>query len=775
MPRSSIAWTALAVSAAISAYGFVHEKLWAQQLWTSDGVERWLAFSAVFWIAAAALLWKRPASLLPATIGFAFLYSEWWCWRFFNPLAPIAVLYFLGSCFFLGRRIFRRIDPVVATLAGLGIWIFILFAAARFPVNRPAIYAAAFALPYLAARREKFAWPAGSVRLAILIYVLAMLWIVALKPEVSYDALAVHLAIPQMIAENAKFAFDIRHYVWELMPIGGDLAFSAVYLLGGEMAARLLNFALLVLISAMVFRAARRWLSVENSALAAALFASTPVVQLVSGSLFVENAWAAFVCGGALALWEGEIFAAALLFGAALSVKLLAAAFIAAAAIAGVFLWRRRPGKLAAAGVLLAVVAAPPYLNSWWETKNPIFPYSNQVFRSPQFVTTAGILEDARFQQPLQWDAPYNLTFRSPRYVEGQKGAAGFQYFLLLLPMLALLGRKAPWLALWTGIAGGIFVLAMEPNLRYVYAALPLLSIGIAWLFSRMPRWIVLAPVLIVLNVWFLAASGWYHRDFAVFTAAQLEDYRRSSAPERKLATLLNRIAPGEPVAAFGVAPVAGLHAKAYLDTWRTFAFFKELDSAPDAGRIAQMFRRLRIRYLITPVPAESNRVTVNQFVDTWTAPSGQAYGRCEIRVLLAAPVDKPPADAAVPASYDDLDPRIEYTGAWLHDRQFDRAFAHSLTYSDQPGDRVKFFFRGASIAYIYTMAANRGMVEVRIDGAERARIDLYSRETRWQQQTVFSGLGEGVHSIELTVMEDKHPQSAGRYIDVDRFVVSAR
>ncbi len=69
-------------------------------------------------------------------------------------------------------------------------------------------------------------------------------------------------------------------------------------------------------------------------------------------------------------------------------------------------------------------------------------------------------------------------------------------------------------------------------------------------------------------------------------------------------------------------------------------------------------------------------------------------------------------------------------------------------------------------------MARNRGIADVWIDGAERKKIDLYSEETRWQQQTVFDGLEPGTHRIELRVIEEKDPKSSGRYVDVDRFVV---
>ena len=59
------------------------------------------------------------------------------------------------------------------------------------------------------------------------------------------------------------------------MPMGGDFAFTAAYLTGGEAAARLLNFALMVVLAA--WSIGRRCAGFRiRAALMAALFASTP-------------------------------------------------------------------------------------------------------------------------------------------------------------------------------------------------------------------------------------------------------------------------------------------------------------------------------------------------------------------------------------------------------------------------------------------------------------------------------------------------------------------
>jgi 4-amino-4-deoxy-L-arabinose transferase-like glycosyltransferase len=59
------------------------------------------------------------------------------------------------------------------------------------------------------------------------------------------------------------------------MPMGADWCYTMVYLLGGEFAARLLNFAMLLLVEALLYRAARRFVSPAIGFVILALFAST--------------------------------------------------------------------------------------------------------------------------------------------------------------------------------------------------------------------------------------------------------------------------------------------------------------------------------------------------------------------------------------------------------------------------------------------------------------------------------------------------------------------
>jgi hypothetical protein len=785
--RRRLALAALAALAALTAYGFLHERLFAQLMWTPVGERRFLIYTAVFWAAAGSVLWLAPRWIGVIAAGFALVYTIWWS----GFAAPFAALYFFGACFLTGRIFSRRADAATATLLGMAGWMFAIWIALHFPVNTRATYAIALAVPYLWHGRKL---PSGvrvlsesrkeALGLALLLFLLMAHWLIALKPEVSDDGLSMHLALPMAVAHDHRWAFDFQQNSWSLMPVGGDGIFTAAYLLGGETAARLTNFGLLVLMTAMVIRVSRQWLPPGRAFVAGALFASTPLVQLVTGSLFVENVWAAMILGASLAIVrfekEGdaaEIRIAGALFGAALAVKLIAAIYLAPAAVIAIWIAvrRRAVGALLSAALLFAILAVPPYLYAFVKSGNPVFPFLNNIFRSPYFDATKSFT-DRRFVAPMSWHTFYDSTFRSGRFFEGQGGGAGFQYLLLLIPAALLVRRRELWPLLAIGGTATIGLFAFLPNLRYCYPALPLFSIAIGSLLAEWPPLIAAAVALTVLNAWFFPASGWYQNDFAPFRRDQVTEALENSAPERKLIEYLNQSAPGEPVAFFASDVVAGLHAPAYTDTWHAYSYWTQLSAARSATEAAAVLRERNIHHIVAPLSLQTPVPLLDTFLREWAEPEGVTNGRMGLFRLRETPSVTPRDNSPFPpGNWDDLDQRVEYTGAWIHDRQFAEPLAGSVTYSSVPGDSLRLSFTGSSITYIFTKALNRGIALVLIDGNERARIDTYSKETVWRSERVFTTarMGARTHTLEVRVLEKKNPASSGTYVDLDGIVVN--
>src|SRR5580704_11719325 len=122
-PTQTLAWILLTLLAAAGVYGFLHERLWAQSMWSEAGGSRFLAYAAVFWSAAGLILWQCPRWLSAMMAAAALLFAAWWS----GPLAPLAVLYFLGSCFCLGKRLARDANPPTATLLGAAVWMLLIW------------------------------------------------------------------------------------------------------------------------------------------------------------------------------------------------------------------------------------------------------------------------------------------------------------------------------------------------------------------------------------------------------------------------------------------------------------------------------------------------------------------------------------------------------------------------------------------------------------------------------------------------------------------------
>jgi hypothetical protein len=404
-----------------------------------------------------------------------------------------------------------------------------------------------------------------------------------------------------------------------------------------------------------------------------------------------------------------------------------------------------------------------------------VFPFANTIFRSPYF-DMKNPFSDPRFMGLLSWHMPFDLTFRSSLFIEGKKGAAGFQYFLLLIPAALLLRKRAQWLILAVAAGGTAILLVVLPNLRYLYPALPLFSIAIGVVLYQWPRAATLFAVgflaLAALNLWFLPASGWYHGDFAYFTKQQAADYLRDSVPAAALIERLNREAPGAPVAFFSVDSVAGLQGAAYTDSWHNNPYWTRLLQARSGAEIASVMREYDIRHIVAPTSRQAQFPVMEEFLRKWIDPDGAPNGVLALyrrREEESIPLRTGPFPAG---SWDDLDDRIFYDGAWNHDTQFPESLNRSVTYSRVAGDFVKFSFTGSGITYVFTEALNRGVGIVLIDGTERARIDEYSAQTKWQTPRAFDGLGEGTHTFELRVAGEKNAKSAGTFVDLDGIVV---
>ena len=801
---------ALAVAlAVVEVYGFLRTGVLAQEIWQPLGLEHLANYVAAWLLIGLPILILVPWLFMPVALAGGLVLSALAA----GPLAVPAPLLFVVSACALGCAVLRPREEgietqLLATLLGAAIFVFAMYATARLPVHYAAVWLAALAAPVAfgwrgvlrrgriladALRAVGRGAPAERFALASLVFLLGIVWLVTLKPEAGADALAMHLAIPANIAAHHAFTIQPSRLLWSVMPMGADFSFAIVYLLGGEMATRLLNLAWLLVLEGLLYTAVRRWLGRPAAWLAAAMFAATPLVELVTGSLFIENLLAALVLAMLVALWRYAesanvrfLFAAAILAGSALSTKFGAVAFVVPAVPFFVWEARRaragtRAGWLAAALALAA--ALPPYFIAWLKTGDPLFPYLGKLF--PHSMAPApDIIRDSRFHAPLQLRTLFDLAFHTHRYYEGQDGSFGFQYLLAIPLVLAgvwAARSRAAISAAAVALVSCVIVLRTQPNARYIYAALPLWIVAcaavLAWARGHHARLyrgaIVLFACATALSAWFLPGSSWYHKDFCLdwpFAWMRAPRAIQEVAPFREAARYAASRHPGSEVLLTRENDIADLAGDAHEYEWHELQLDLAINAAHDPPALLRLMAQSNIRYFVTSDKGaeQFHSATLAEVLKDCTVKE-RSFGAYSLAAL--APVCRPHAAAA--GTFDDFSPLIRYRGAWTRDSVSSTgAMSRTLTYSNVAGSQALFSFEGRALTYVYTKAWNRGIAEITIDGAERAPVDLYSPRIEWQQHVNYCCFAPGRHELSIRVTGGKHPGATSCYVDIDALIV---
>jgi glycosyltransferase involved in cell wall biosynthesis len=810
-PFAILLWLVLAALIGVEIHGFRTGHLFAQDLWHPTGLQRFWRYGRIFALFSVPVLALAPRAFLPLVAAIALAGTALAA----GPLALAATALFLISACAVGSRIVE--DEMLATLSGTGVFILLMLAVARMPVNYSAVWACALLLPIALDARGSLRRLNGWIRalrgckpgsageraaLALLTFIVGAHWLVALKPETSADGLAMHLAIPTNIAANHAMTFQPGRILWAVMPMGADWAYSIAYLLGGEFATHLLNFAMLLALLGLLYAAVRRIATRAEALLLVALFAATPLVQLVTGSLFVENLLAALLLGMLTAVWRfgdtgrrGFLHAAAILGGAALTTKLAALPFVALALPFAAMEARRHWKQLAArrclpALLLLLATALPTYAIAFCKTGNPLFPFLNHRFPSP-LLDRAVEIRDYRFRQPLTWHTPFDLTFHTSRFFEGLNGSLGFQYLLLVpLALLALLAARRRPVASATAIALAAItlVLGSEPNARYLYSALPLLFVPFAALLAWTGKnqrilygmLILCAIVCTGLDLCFLPAAGWYHKDFYAhyaFRSDSRERFLDEEAPVRAVVEYYNQEHPHSTMLLITDNDLADARGEVYQDNWHQYDAWAKIHNAVNLPQMVELVNAWKLEYFIgrsaarqSPDESRGLRLFLAQCTETEFEHKGFYLAKTSSR--CAGLADNAGVEPAPPGAYDDFDPNLRFRGDWIHTEEFADTWRHSVSYTDTAGAEVSLAFQGQELTYVFTRAANRGFAEIFIDGASKGVVDLYAAHTAWQSRYRICCLGSGRHIAIIRVLGQSRKESTGRFVDVDAFLV---
>jgi hypothetical protein len=597
-----------------------------------------------------------------------------------TPGVVFVVGLILLNAHLVGARLFawvRRDDNTsaelpasVTTLIGFCAWIGVISITASMKFHYAPVYVVALLVPLgvwwrqalsvLNSLRQALLRPAAATRgterawiTLLLTFLVLHLFIVA-KPEVGYDANAMHLQFARLFAEYHRWRFDVTRYVWAVMPLGADYAFGAAYILGGESTTRLLNLCFGGLSCLIAYQLICRYARREIALLSVCLFASTPLAFLETGTLYVENLWIAFLLGALLLALDymtrrsaTTLAAFAMLCAGAMQTKVIGLIWVAPLVLYLGYLVSRRQG----AGVrtinrraLLLILAATllaawPYANAWMRTGNPVFPFFNGLFRSPYF-DSGSSFTNPLYVVPLRPWSIYELFFSSGRFIEGREGAAGF-HWLLLLPviLLAFLRRRplAQWLCLALAALFFVAVFPQQAYLRYLLPVLLLITVLGGWALSDLP-WtrsarvalLAVGGLLCLLNLQFMFAGSWTNEKLCLSCSLDSQaraDYIDTFLPDRAVAAYLNDILPQARIGFFTLnSPGAsGYIGYSRAANWHDDEVFRALVGANSAEDVLAIARRYRLTHAVVleasadgdnpPIPA------IGAFRDRYTSP----------------------------------------------------------------------------------------------------------------------------------------------------------
>lgn len=592
---------------------------------TIEGLRRYLNLGYYFSCAALTFILclaaaKIGALLVVLVFSLACLSVGSWVLKLMN-LKPEGAL---AMCFVLG-------SGVIGTFGGL---------LAMAPINNVITYTAILLAPILlnakrlnsffndVFRAAKTFDPQPSVNFVKLF--LASFFVfyiyVCLLPEVGWDALSVHLFIPEYVKHFGSWSFNPDLYVFSLMPNMFVWNFSIVNMLGGEAAARLLNLGCLI-VAAILGRELFLWAggSTKQADIGTLILVSSPFCFLEVSNLFTDLAWSMYILASLsilLSAWERAGFAknvylVALLLGfsaAAKAVTLILLPLFLAISSARLFESAGTKNLFhASIGILIFLtVGSIPYLTSFVVSQNPVFPFFNEIFASPFY--PAINFEQPYFNTAFSWRLPYEGVFYSSQFMEGKVGSSGFQWLLLIpISVFFFILRKDYRFLLMFGIFIAIIALVFiqQSYLRYIFPALIIGSFMVARIsgeimFSKADELLGKFATIfaVVLNMAFLTSATFSHIKLPLmpaFDQTARKNYIDEVFPLGSAIEFVNSVnLDNQAVAMLGPTQVAGVRAEVFHGNWYNFKFQDDIRmKLVDAVGVDKALKNNGIRYLI--------------------------------------------------------------------------------------------------------------------------------------------------------------------------------
>lgn len=304
------------------------------------------------------------------------------------------------------------------------------------------------------------------VLLALYVFLIGSILVLASVPPVSRDALIHHLAVPKLYLRHGIFT-EFPDLIFSYYPMNLDLVYMAALKLGNDIVPKYIHFCFALLTSLLIYFYLTSRLTRLYGLLGSLFFLSIPIVVRLSVSVYVDLGLAFFTTAAMLLLflwqdrgWEIRyLIVAGVCCGLAVGTKYngLVCLGIFSAMVPLIYLRsgedrQSRQAKGLWWGVVFVAaaicVSSPWYLRNGYWTGNPFHPLFDSLFNPTevqsastamnQFVLRHRIYHESTLQILL---LPFRIFFEgqdnSPQYFDGKLSP-----FLLVLPLFAFLSRE---------------------------------------------------------------------------------------------------------------------------------------------------------------------------------------------------------------------------------------------------------------------------------------------------------------------------------------------
>jgi len=426
------------------------------------------------------------------------------------------------------NRQLGELRPLASLCLGPGVWMVCTFTLAAVGRLRPAwvfvllaiwvLLAFVFrsrVLPELRAMRAHGPLAARDLAAgAFLILLLAPCFILAMSPEMAWDANTYHLTVPKLYiaAQGLRpIEFTIQSY-W---PLNTQLLFAVGMLFKDYILGTMVHFGFGAATLYAIFACCRRFGSRRSAWLAMFLFLANHVVLWELTIAYIDLAYTFLFLAGFVfvlhAIEEPADRRAALLLAGVCSgilVGIKLNGIFGAGILTGCLLWRwlRQPGPdrwvrlrdiLAWCVLPAAAISLPWFIRTAWYTGDPVYPLLYGWFGGPDWSPSLSA-QFAEWQKSVGMGrGPVDYLLLPFRVIlMGDVGYPRFdgricRWWIVLIPLAVAFGRKNP-LARRCLVAAGLYFIAWSvtsQQMRFLIPILPLLAIASAvTLYSLLDR-----------------------------------------------------------------------------------------------------------------------------------------------------------------------------------------------------------------------------------------------------------------------------------------------